>query len=158
VYHFSKLKKHHVTTPPNLDIGVKENRRFNSSKTSKSCLASLAGGRGDPKPSLQLKHHRHLKCANTTKWSSSCASVLAFLQSFFEALLALSKCMCSMKCHLEAHVGLELIRQFPSLKYGYLTYNVTTPTRCLVTKVQPLAYTFALIIIGLHLVPPSSPW
>jgi hypothetical protein len=95
-YHFSTCFsswKHRMTTPPNLDIGVKENSRFNSSKIPESRLASSAGGREDPKPSLPLKHYRHRKCANTTKWSSSCVSVLAFSQSFFEALLVLSKCI-----------------------------------------------------------------
>jgi hypothetical protein len=38
--------------PPILDIGVKENSHFNSSKISKSRLASSAGGREDPKTPL----------------------------------------------------------------------------------------------------------
>jgi hypothetical protein len=100
--------------PPILDIGAKENSHFNSSKTPEFRLASPVRGREDPKPSLPLKLHRLRKGANTTKCSSLCASVLAFSQLFFEALLALSKCICLMKCYLEAHVGLELIRQFPS--------------------------------------------
>jgi hypothetical protein len=49
--------KHHVTLPPNLDIGVKENRCFNSSKTPEFRLARSAGGREDPKLSLLLKLH-----------------------------------------------------------------------------------------------------
>jgi hypothetical protein len=76
--------KHHMTTPPKLDIGVKENRRFNSSKMPEFHLASSVGGRENHKPSLPLKLHRLCKGANTTKVLSSCASVLAFSQSFFE--------------------------------------------------------------------------
>jgi hypothetical protein len=96
-------------SPPFLRVRRSGKYAFHFPKSVESHLASSAGGREDPKPSLPLKLHHQHKCANTTKWSLSCARVLAFSQLFFEALLALSICICSMKCHLEAHVGLELI-------------------------------------------------
>jgi hypothetical protein len=48
-------------------FGVVENNRFNFSKTPESRLASSAGGREEPKPSLPLKLHRRRKRANITK-------------------------------------------------------------------------------------------
>jgi hypothetical protein len=43
-------------------------------------------GERNPNPSLPLKLHRLRKCANTTKCTTPCACVLAFLQSFFKVL------------------------------------------------------------------------
>jgi hypothetical protein len=61
-----------VTSPPFPSSVAMENKRFISAKT--------------PNPSLPLKLHRLRKCANTTEFTSPCARVLAFSQSFFKAL------------------------------------------------------------------------
>jgi hypothetical protein len=61
------VKNDHATLPLLPTFGVKENGYFNSSKTPESRLASSAGGREDPKPSLLLKLHRLCKGPNTTK-------------------------------------------------------------------------------------------
>jgi hypothetical protein len=54
-------------------------------------------------------------------WASlSMWNILAHILAHFQVKnvgqrwCTLSKCICSMKCHLAAHVGLELIRHFPS--------------------------------------------
>jgi hypothetical protein len=56
--------------------GAVENRHFTSTKAP------------NPNPSLPLKLHRLPKCANITMCISSCASVLAFSQSFSSKELA----------------------------------------------------------------------
>jgi hypothetical protein len=63
-------------------FGAVKNRHFTSTKALNPASQARWEGERNSNPSLPLKLYLLCKCANTNKWSSSCARVLAFSQSF----------------------------------------------------------------------------
>jgi hypothetical protein len=97
--------------------GAVENRRFTSRKALNPASQARREEERNPNPSLPLKLHRFRKCANITKYTSPCACVLPFSQSFLRRYISspLDPNAYDQRITPRGTCRTQLQREFPSL-------------------------------------------